>query len=276
MLDEAAQDQIALAERSTTVEIGPGRLAVEPVQANLTAPGRVNSNKQPRQRKRDWQAYMKVWRRREQTYQAALQTATFVTPTALKLHEQEITEATVTTQTVAQQRTPAMLLGELAHRFLENWDFAGDKNLLRDRLGGFLSASQPAAYSQHASSIDGELKVILDRFVESDIYAELRQARILGREVPLLMPWNGQIMEGVIDLIYEHNGLLYLADYKTDRIEANDLHLGAERYRRQAEIYSEATRRSLKREIRAFKLIFLRLGETVQIDFNPDKELWLF
>ena len=25
-------------------------------------------------------------------------------------------------------------------------------------------------------------------------------------------------MEGVIDLIYEKNGLLYLADYKTDRI----------------------------------------------------------
>jgi ATP-dependent helicase/nuclease subunit A len=276
MLDEAAQDQIGLAERSATVEIGAGRLAVEPVQAILTAPGRVNSNKKPRQRKRDWQAYMEVWRRREQNYQTALQTATFVTPTALKVHEQEITEAAVTTQTVAQQRTPAMLLGELAHRFLEDWDFGGDKNLLRDRLDAFLSASQPAAYSQHATSIDEELKVILDRFVESDIYAELRQARILGREVPLLMPWNGQIMEGVIDLIYEHNGLLYLADYKTDRIEANDLHLGAERYRRQAEIYSEAARRSLKREITAFKLIFLRLGETVQIDFNPGKELWLF
>jgi ATP-dependent helicase/nuclease subunit A len=276
MLDEAAQDQIGLAERSTTVEIGPGRLAVEPVQANLTAPGRVNGNKKPRQRKRDWQAYMEVWRRREQNYRAALQTANFVTPTALKLHEQEITEAVVRTRTVAQQRTPAMLLGEMAHRFLEDWDFGGDKNLLRDRLSAFLSASQPAAYSQHASSIDEELKVILDRFVESDIYAELGQARILGREVPLLMPWNGQIMEGVIDLIYEHNGLLYLADYKTDRIEANDLHLGAERYRRQAEIYSEAARRSLKREITAFKLIFLRLGETVEIDFNPDKELWLF
>jgi ATP-dependent exoDNAse (exonuclease V) beta subunit len=94
--------------------------------------------------------------------------------------------------------------------------------------------------------------------------------------VPLLMPWNGQIMEGVIDLIYERNGLLYLADYKTDRIEAKDLRLGAERYRRQAEIYSEAARRSLKREVAAFKLIFLRLGETVEVDFHPDKELWLF
>ena len=112
--------------------------------------------------------------------------------------------------------------------------------------------------------------------MNSDIYAELRKARILGREVPLLMPWNGQIMEGVIDLIYERNGLLYLADYKTDSVAAKDLRFGAERYRRQAEIYSEAARRSLKREVAAFKLIFLRVGETVEVDINPEKELWLF
>jgi len=49
-----------------------------------------------------------------------------------------------------------------------------------------------------------------------------------------------------------------------------------EPYRRQAEIYSEAARRSLKREVAAFKLIFLRLGEAVEIDLNSNKELWLF
>jgi ATP-dependent exoDNAse (exonuclease V) beta subunit len=134
----------------------------------------------------------------------------------------------------------------------------------------------PSEYNQDAGSIGKELEAILKRFVKSDIYAELSKARILGREVPLLMPWNGQIMEGVIDLIYERNGLLYLGDYKTDRIEEKELRLGAERYRQQAEIYSEAARRSLKREVAAFKLIFLRLGKTVDVDFNPDKELWLF
>jgi ATP-dependent helicase/nuclease subunit A len=169
-----------------------------------------------------------------------------------------------------------MLIGELAHQFLENWDFGGDKNLLRHQLSAFLRASLSAEYGQDARSIDEELQAIFERFLNSNIYAELRKARILGREVPLLMPWNGQIMEGVIDLIYERNGLLYLADYKTDRVAAKDLRSGAERYRRQAEIYSEAARRSLKREVAAFKLIFLRLGETVEVDFNPEKELWLF
>ena len=109
-----------------------------------------------------------------------------------------------------------MLIGELAHQFLENWDFGGDKNLLRHQLGAFLSASLSAEYSQDAGSIGEELQTIFERFINSHIYTELRRARILGREVPLLMPWNGQIMEGVIDLIYERNGLLYLADYKTD------------------------------------------------------------
>jgi ATP-dependent exoDNAse (exonuclease V) beta subunit len=104
----------------------------------------------------------------------------------------------------------------------------------------------------------------------------LSKAQILGREVPLLMPWKDQIMEGVIDLIYERKGLLYLADYKTDRIEAKDLRLRTAQYRQQAEIYSEAARRSLRREVAAFKLIFLRLGETVEVDFSPEKEPWLF
>jgi ATP-dependent helicase/nuclease subunit A len=187
-----------------------------------------------------------------------------------------MTEAAATTRGTAQRRTPAMLIGELTHRFLEHWRFSCDQNSIHTQLGPFLRASLAPEYREDASSIGKELESILERFVKSDIYAELSKARILGREVPLLMPWNGQIMEGVIDLIYERNGRLYLADYKTDRIEAKDLRLGAERYRQQAEIYSEAARRSLKREVAAFKLIFLRLGETVEVDFNPDKELWLF
>jgi ATP-dependent helicase/nuclease subunit A len=276
MLDEAAQDQIGCAARSSTIEIGCGRLAVELVEASLTAPGAATSKKKPLDKKRDWQSYIETWRHREEKYQAALPTATFVTPTSLKRREHEITEATVTTQAFAQERTAAMLIGELAHRFLEQWDFGGDRDLLRDQLGPFLSTSLSPEYSQDLRSIGKELAAILERFIKSDIYAELRQAQILGREVPLLMPWKDQIMEGVIDVIYERNGLLYLADYKTDRIEAKDLRLHAARYRQQAEIYSEAARRSLRRQVAAFKLIFLRLGETVEVDFSPEKELWLF
>ena len=86
-----------------------------------------------------------------------------------------MTEAAVTTQAFTQERTPAMLIGELAHRFLENWDFGSDKNLQRHQLGAFLSASLSAEYSQDAGSIGEELQAILERFINSPIYAELRQ-----------------------------------------------------------------------------------------------------
>jgi ATP-dependent exoDNAse (exonuclease V) beta subunit len=80
----------------------------------------------------------------------------------------------------------------------------------------------------------------------------------------------------VIDLVYERNGLLYLADYKTDRITREELRLATDRYQRQAEIYSEAARRSLGRDIAAFKLIFLSLGETVDVQLNADQQLRLW
>jgi len=164
----------------------------------------------------------------------------------------------------------------LAHRFLEDWDFSEDKESFRDRLIAFLPKWLPHEFQRSLPSIQDELETIFACFVHSNIYDELAGARVLGREVPLLMPWDDRVMEGVIDLIYEHRGLLYVADYKTDRIERKELRTVAERYRRQAEIYSRAVRQSLKREVTAFKLIFLRLGETVEVDLNPNKELWLF
>jgi len=127
------------------------------------------------------------------------------------------------------------------------------------------------------AQIESELQQIFASFIRSSAYSEVASARILGREVPLVMPWNGQIMEGIIDLIYEKNGLLYLADYKTDRIAKAELSQGVERYRPQAEIYSKAVEQSLGRSPAAFKVIFLRLGKAVElVPQEPNQELWLF
>ena len=72
-------------------------------------------------------------------------------------------------------------------------------------------------------------------------------------------------MEGVIDLIYEKDELLYLADYKSDRVRKKDFRDVAQTYHHQAKIYSTAAKRSLRRDVAAFNLIFLRLGEAIQI-----------
>jgi ATP-dependent exoDNAse (exonuclease V) beta subunit len=173
-------------------------------------------------------------------------------------------------------RTTALIVGELAHRFLQEWDFGADTDGFHSRLNPFVARWLAEKSPGERRDIATELEKILSPFFHSAAYRELAGARILGREVPLLMPWGDSVMEGVIDLIYEHNGLLYLADYKTDRIERKDLRAGPARYRHQAEIYSRAARQGLNREVAAFKLIFLRLGETVEVDLNTNKESWLF
>ena len=141
------------------------------------------------------------------------------------------------------------------------------------RLGPFLDQWLPSDLRPERESIQADLAEIFGGFFGSKIYAELARSQILGREVPLLMPWDGQIMEGVIDLIYEHDGLLYLADYKTDRMAREELTQGAKRYGRQAQVYSRAARQSLQREVAAFKVIFLRLGEAVRVPPDENQEL---
>jgi ATP-dependent helicase/nuclease subunit A len=162
-------------------------------------------------------------------------------------------------------RTHALLVGELAHRFLESWNFSQSGEGWIERLGLLLDQFLPAELRTERAAIDGDLIRIFRVFFRSKIYSELAEAKILGREVPLLIPWDGQVMEGVIDLIYEHNGLLYLADYKTDEIATEEITQGAARYHQQAEVYSRAVRESLQRDVAAFKLIFLRLGEAVRV-----------
>jgi ATP-dependent helicase/nuclease subunit A len=145
--------------------------------------------------------------------------------------------------------------------------------VLHDWLPHALSTESESSLAQ----VESELQQIFARFIRSSAYSEVASARILGREVPLVMPWKGQIMEGIIDLIYEKNGLLYLADYKTDKIARTELNQRAERYRPQAEIYLQAVEQSLGRSPAGFKVIFLRLGKVVELA-KPERnqELWLF
>jgi ATP-dependent exoDNAse (exonuclease V) beta subunit len=217
------------------------------------------------------------WAERGRNLAAALDAPLFVTPTSLQERERVQAEAArPATQRAPQPRVPALLLGDLAHRFLEQWDFAGPGENWRERLEQGLAEWLPRDARPQTGLIRAELEAIFARFANSDVYAELAGAKILARELPLLMAWDGRIMEGVIDLVYERSGLLYLADYKTDNVTREEIQGTAERYRRQAEIYSRAARRCLDREVAAFKLIFLRPGESVEFQMNSGEELWLF
>ena len=273
MLDETFDENIATAAESKTIAVGSGSVELRLVPENLAAPGRANSRRRKAVKQPNWQPYVDTWARRRNVYESVIKTPVFVTPTLLKQQEQEIAEAGYRTTRLSYSRTPSMLVGELAHRFLESWDFAQGGENYGERMGPFLEQWLPLTLRPERAQIHADLTEIFGVFFGSKIYSELASSQILGREVPLLMPWDGQIMQGVIDLIYEHDGLLYLADYKTDRIARTEVTEGAARYRQQAQVYSRAARESLQRDVAAFKVIFLRLGEAVRVVSDTKKEV---
>jgi ATP-dependent helicase/nuclease subunit A len=107
---------------------------------------------------------------------------------------------------------------------------------------------------------------ILTAFLSSEFYARMPTATILGREIPFVIPWHeGQVMEGVIDLMYRFDGRIWIADYKTDRITAGETRARAQQYALQATAYRAAAERCLGGEAVVFEFVFLRPGVCVEM-----------
>jgi ATP-dependent helicase/nuclease subunit A len=98
----------------------------------------------------------------------------------------------------------------------------------------------------------------------------VKQAAASGschREVFISAPCCGRAVEGFIDLLFEQDGGLVIADYKTDIIEDDGLlPQNYEKYALQAGIYAFAVNRVTAKPIRKVVLIFLRSGREIVIE----------
>jgi len=158
------------------------------------------------------------------------------------------------------------LVGVLAHRLLERWDFADDPARFADHIEAAVQTSLTGSQQDLAPAVRDSLRELFARFGRSDIYARLRTATIVGREVPFMMPWGkNQVMEGVIDVMYRLDETLWIADYKTDAITPEQAPVQAERYRTQSDVYKAAAKRSLGIEAIRFHCLFLRCVTAVEL-----------
>ncbi len=265
MLEETLSQDITSREEPHLITAGDGAIEITVIRESLSPPGKARTTKKEEPLQIDWKSYAQVWQRRAEECEAVLRTPLFLSPTLLKRREAELAEKLREKGKAAVSPELPLLIGELAHRFLEDWNFSEESPRFQERLEPFLDKWVEPTQQGNRERLQRELEEIFDSFFSSKIYREIISSRILGREVPLLIPWNGQVMQGVIDLLYEKEGSLYVADYKTDRIDKRDLARAVENYHDQARIYSEAVRRSLQREVAGFKLVFLRLGEAFEV-----------
>ncbi|MEI8014285.1 MAG: UvrD-helicase domain-containing protein [Nitrospira sp.] len=158
----------------------------------------------------------------------------------------------------------ARLVGVCAHAVLEQWDFAKP----RAEIGTVIEQVCRHYVAQDHLMVDvaGDLAVLFGNFLSSEPYNRLQRATVLGREVRFVMPLGEeQIMEGVIDLIYRLDDRIWIADYKTDDVAAEDAQARADRYRHQAEMYSRAVESALGLQSLSFQFIFLRPGIAIDV-----------
>jgi len=211
-------------------------------------------------------------RERESAWQRVSPEVAFLAPSSLRSSQvtrpQKIRRRS---SKVASQR-----LGTLVHRLLEQWDFQLNSESFRDPLRVFCrQALLGDLDDDEKNAIILDIERLMETFLPSPSYRELQQATVIGREVPFAMPWfnaegNGSgshlcVMEGVMDLVYEVAGHVWVGDYKTDTVTASNMVEYAEVYRQQAQVYAIAASRSLGVEVKGCQLFFLRIGDSVPI-----------
>ena len=89
------------------------------------------------------------------------------------------------------------------------------------------------------------------------------------REVFVSAPYEGKLLEGFMDIIFEEEGGLVIADYKTDAIDNEEEHpQKKETYERQAGLYAKLANQVTGKKVKEVVLVFLRSGREIEINSN--------
>ena len=215
---------------------------------------------------------LKKDREREAAWQQASHDAAFLAPSSR--HSSQAIRLSRTRRVGSKQASQQV--GTLVHRLLEQWDFQLESDNFLEPLRAFCRQDLPGDLDEdEKNAIVLDIERLMDTFLHSSPYRELQQATVIGREVPFVMPWSTEepsdsvsrpcVMEGVMDVVYEVAGDVWVGDYKTDRVTASNVVGYAEVYRHQAQVYAKAASGSLGLNVKGCQLVFLRIGEAVTI-----------
>jgi ATP-dependent helicase/nuclease subunit A len=139
----------------------------------------------------------------------------------------------IDTQADRQPRPGGARFGTLVHGILAALDFGAaqpDSAALARTLGRQLSASE----AEIAASV-----ALLDEALKHGFFERVRAAAVRGelwREAPVsLRSADGELLDGVADLVFRENGRCVLVDFKTDATLGN-----LTTYARQLDMYARA------------------------------------
>ena len=83
--------------------------------------------------------------------------------------------------------------------------------------------------------------------------------------LPLWFPDGGELVEGLVDLVFEEDGGLVVVDYKTDGIAAEQSLAQAAHHAPQLQLYGRGLAQALGLPVRQRLVLFTALGEAVPV-----------
>jgi ATP-dependent exoDNAse (exonuclease V) beta subunit len=155
----------------------------------------------------------------------------------------DVPEAEVVTLAAAPGRPSGRRFGTLVHAALATVSLDAEpdeRNALVATQGRIVGAT-PEEVDAAAAAVGAVLAHPLAQQARS-----AEQRLLCHRELPVTMLDGDLLLEGVADLAFEHDGVMTVVDFKTDRAEGEDL----DRYARQVRTYAEAIRRATGKPVR--------------------------
>ena len=132
-------------------------------------------------------------------------------------------------------RERLLLFGQAFHRIMELVDLS----LARPPAGLVRSVAAGLGIEDEAA----ELERIAANVLDSDLIKRAARSVRSYRETPFTLPWEGDFIEGRIDLLFEEEGAWTLVDYKTDDVAPADVDERLAAYGPQAAVYALALER---------------------------------
>lgn len=136
------------------------------------------------------------------------------------------------------------------------------------------SPEQLAGLAAHAAGrwgIDNrdELIQLAQSTLEHPLIRRARQAELLLRELPFVYKFEGLLVEGILDLLFQEEEGMVIVDYKTDLAEQAELERRWVDYSWQGLVYAAAMADISGRPVKEVSFLFVRKGLVKSI-FNPD------
>jgi len=158
--------------------------------------------------------------------------------------------------------------GDIAHEFLSRLNFQKQDyySLIDDLL------CQNQINGRLAEEYADEIEKIVKRFRKTETFRQLQSLteEKIKREENFFIEFDGVIIEGTIDLMYELDEGWILLDYKTDVVEKEKLNEKVEHYRPQLMLYAKAMKNITKKYPLRTAIYFTRSGEEKELEVNDN------